>query len=110
MNGLRMQYRLARVALLLAIVVVRGDAQVVSTMTPDDEAIRIGSDEKTARALSKEYESRYGLAFDAPGIVAVFPLTALGADSRIRVSYRQVVKGASAIANCKECLNPIPSA
>jgi hypothetical protein len=61
-------------------------------------------------ALSPEYQSRYGLMVESPGIVAVFPLSAFAADRELRVTYREVVKGASAIANCRQCIVPFPVA
>jgi hypothetical protein len=92
-----------------------GDAKEVAV-----ESVTIARRRDTSRAgdiqplrmpaLTTDYQSRYGQTFDAPGIVAIFPLTALAADHEIRVSFREVVKGSSAMSYCRECVVPFPLA
>jgi hypothetical protein len=57
--------------------------------------------------LTKEYQNRYGIASDRPGIVAVFPLDAVTPGAEVRVVFDRIVRGATASSGCLDCVVPL---
>jgi hypothetical protein len=57
--------------------------------------------------LTGEYVDRYGLESAGPGVIAIFPLTALRGDMEVHVLFDRAAKGSSPLANCRECIVPI---
>jgi hypothetical protein len=61
----------------------------------------------TAPAASEQYALFGVVAKDSGAIVGSIPLAALAADNTVRVSFSQVVRGSSALTNCKDCAVPL---
>ena len=57
--------------------------------------------------LTKEYQDLNGTAFDRPGMVAIFPLTALEKNNEIRVTFDRIAQGSNALTTCRECVVPL---
>ncbi len=57
--------------------------------------------------LTAQYQSLTGTIPKGAGVVAVFPLSALGADSEIRVLFDRTARGVSGLATCRECAVPV---
>jgi hypothetical protein len=57
--------------------------------------------------LTTEYQNRYRMASDRPGIVAVFPLDALAPDAEVHVVFNRIVRGATASSGCADCAVPL---
>jgi hypothetical protein len=57
--------------------------------------------------LAAQSQDLGGTAFKGPGIVAVFPLSALVVDSEIRVLFDRTARGFSGLSMCRECTVPV---
>jgi hypothetical protein len=57
--------------------------------------------------LTKEYQTLNGTAFAGPGVVAVFPLSALTTNFEIRVSFDRMARGSTGLSMCRECVVPV---
>lgn len=53
--------------------------------------------------LTKEYQDSTGTSFDRPGVIAIFPLSALARNNEIRVVFDRVARGSNALSTCREC-------
>jgi hypothetical protein len=58
-------------------------------------------------ALTAAYQNLTGTTLKGTGIVAVFPLSALGAGSEIHVVFDRAARGLSRPATCRECTVPM---
>lgn len=57
--------------------------------------------------LTTNIEPFYGIPSTEPGIVAIFPLTALTPDSVIRVTFDRPARGFTGLSMCRECVIPV---
>jgi hypothetical protein len=57
--------------------------------------------------LTAQYQNLAGTAFKGTGVVAVFPLSALVANSEIRVVFDRTARGFSGLSMCRECTVPV---
>jgi hypothetical protein len=57
--------------------------------------------------LTAQYQDLAGTAFKGTGVVAVFPITGLTADSEIRVVFDRTARGFSGLSMCRECAVPV---
>jgi hypothetical protein len=57
--------------------------------------------------LTAQYQNLAGTAFKGTGVLAVFPLSALVADSEIRVVFDRTARGFSGLSMCRECIVPV---
>jgi len=61
----------------------------------------------TVPATSQHY-AQFGIVPKGNGaLVAAIPLTALAAENTLRVTFSQIVRGSSALTNCKDCSVPL---
>lgn len=65
--------------------------------------------EPTSRTLATpEHHRLYEITPEnEDAVVAMFPIAALAAGKDLRVSYTHVVRGSSAVTNCKDCVVPL---
>lgn len=75
---------------------------ITSGKNPPDPAIQ---PIRAAAATSRDY-ILYGLGPETAALVASFPLTAIADGNGIRVIFSDVVRGSTALTNCKECTVP----
>lgn len=61
----------------------------------------------TMAAATKEHYALYEVTQGTGAMLASFPLTAVAAGNDIRVVFSHVVRGSSALTNCKDCAVPI---
>lgn len=83
----------------------RMEAVVIASRTSND-ADAIVRPVRAVPASRQDY-LLYGVTAGDGSTVAIFPLSAIGAGKNIRVIFSHVVRGSSAITNCKECAVPI---
>ena len=57
--------------------------------------------------LTTEYRALYGIPSTEPGIVAIFPLTALTPGSVIRVTFDRPARGFTGLSMCRVCVVPV---
>jgi len=59
------------------------------------------------RAAEPSDLAPYGLGTTGGVTIARFPLSVVVAGSRLRVTFSDVLRGSSALTNCKECVVPL---
>jgi hypothetical protein len=57
--------------------------------------------------LTREYQDFNGTMFERPGVVAIFPMTALGGTNEVRIFFDRVARGSNALTGCRECTVPL---
>jgi hypothetical protein len=57
--------------------------------------------------LTAEYRALYGIPSTEPGVVAIFPLTALTSGTVIRVTFDRPARGFTGLSMCRECVIPV---
>jgi hypothetical protein len=79
---------------------------VVLTAPRDNRPPSIVQPQRTEE-LTREYRAVYGMPSTEPGIVAIFPLTALTPGSVIRVTFDRPARGFTGLSTCRECVIPV---